>query len=296
MKKLTNKLIKLSVLLVLLIVIFIINNKVTSLFVPKKDLQLFAQLNKNDFSQLNIISATKETILYKKNDQWFLKKDSLEYKADEERVNNIIDNILAFKKEEVVSNNKNKHQELGIGQQLVRFKVKNKTISIYIGKTSGITKNYVRINDENEVYVTEGFTDIFYPDDYRDLSVHFISDENKITSVTINYSGKNTILDKKNNDWFTNDKKLKKERIDFFLNDLKTLKATDIYKDENINNELIEPALIIIAKEGSKEQKADFFTKDKDKYLLKTSNSNHIFEIASGYVESLKKEEKDFSE
>lgn len=296
MKNLNNKLIKLFSLLILLTIILLIKDKIIGLLASKKIIQPFLTVGKNEFSQFDIVSSSQETAIYKKSGPWFVKKNTSDFKADEERVNKIINSILAFKKEELVSNNKNKHQEFGINnQQLIKFKVNNKNFSLYIGKTAGITKNYIRLNNENTVYTAEGFTDVFYPDDYRDLSVYFVNDENKITAVTIDFAGKKTILDKKNNDWFLNGKKLAREKVDFFLNDLKTLKATDILKSDKISSDLVVSDLTISVIENNQERKADFFTQDKDKYFLRTSNSNDIFEIASDYVEPLKKEEKDFS-
>jgi gliding motility-associated-like protein len=46
---------------------------------------------------------------------------------------------------------------------------------------------------------------------------------------------KKIVLEKKGNDWMLGDKKAQKDNVDFYINQIKTLKATDIIKTDTIN-------------------------------------------------------------
>ncbi len=274
----------------------VLKNNWSKLF-PQKTESLFSKIKKNKIIQISLSQNSKKTNLYLKNNHWYLKKNNIEYKADEKRIRDIIDSFISLKKEEVVSKNKNKHSQFGIGKDKISFKTNKKTYTLYIGKPQGLDKNYLRINNSAEVFIAQGFNNVFYPEDFRDLRVKFINQENNITQVIISFNGSQIVLKKKKKDWFINKDKVKKESIDFFLNDLKTLKAEDIVSDNVI---VKQPLLTIKVKENNTEKIAEFFAKNKtddnNNYYLKTSNSSLFFEVSSNSVDNLKKERQYFLE
>ena len=158
-----------------------------------------------------------------------------------------------------------------------------------------MSNNFVRIDDENEVFVTSGFEDVFTSEDYRDLEVHLVNDETKITSIEINFNDTKTTITKKGVNWKIDDKTAKKDRVDFFINDLKTLKAKDILPKKQ-NYPTINPELSIKITEADKEKNIGFYPENEENYLAIVEKSDFDYLIASAYVASLKKEEKDFVE
>jgi len=270
--------------------IFFLKNELPK-YLPQKTNQPFSSLKKNQISEI-VLTKDKTTHIYKKDKALYVKKEDDEFLADNERINKIIESFINLKKESVVSSNKNKHRELGIDKQKIELKTEEKIYVVYIGSTSGLSNNYVRINNEDNAFVAEGFNDVFTPDDYRDLSVHFVSDEAKITSIEIDSELEKIFLTKEKSDWKIDNKIAKKDRVDFFINDLKTLKAKDIFSKEKVIP--VVKTLSIKIKEVGKEKTIAFYLQDENNYLAKTSISEYIYQIPAAYVASLKKEEKDF--
>lgn len=293
MKRNQARLLKLALVLGVLLLFLLIKNQLSNIFPPKPS-QPFSSLKKDQIQRILITKDATPTAIFNKNNHWYTKIAGEDFLADEERINSLIDNIISLKKEDVVSTNKNKHKDLGIDKQKIELKTKDKNYFIFIGNSTGSSKNYVRIDNENDVFTASGFDNVFTPDDYRDLAVKLITDENKISGIEIAYDDKITKLEKKSSDWKIGLKTAKKDRVDFFLNDLKTLKANDILPKDTILAQVV--SLTITVKESGKEKKITFYTNSNENYLAKTSVSDFIFQIPTAYVESLKKEEKDFTE
>ncbi len=296
MKKSNQRFSTIIFLLIISLLSLILKNNWSKLF-PQKTEKMFPNIRKTNIIQLSLSQNSKKTIIYLKNNHWYLKKNNIEYKADEKRIENLINTFISLKKGEVVSTNKNKYSQFGIGKDKISFKTNKKTYTLYIGKSQGFDKNYLRIDNSTDVFITQGFNNVFYPEDFRDLRVKFIDQENNVTQATIIFNGNQTVLNKKKKDWFIDKSKVQKESIDFFINDLKTLKAEDIISDNVIIN---QPLLTIKIKEKDIDKTAQFFPKPKNKtaennnYYLKTSNSSLFFEVSSNSVDNLKKDRQYF--
>ena len=291
MKLNQNRLLKLLSALVIIIAIFFIRSELPNIFPEKLD-QPFVGIDKDQVKEI-VFNKNEATTVYKKGNAWYVKKDGSEFKADQERINRIIASILNLKKNSIVSNNINKHKDLGIDKQKIDIKIAGRTYSIYIGNATGLANNYIRIDKENDVFPGEGLIEVFTPADYRNLSIPLVTDESKIDLIEINNNDRLTTLFKKDNDWKIGDKLVKSDRIDFYINDLKNLKANDIYpKDYPLPD--IPPSDIIKIKESTKEKSINFYPQNENYYLAKISESEFIYQIQTAYVASLKKETGDF--
>ena len=296
MKRNRARLIQLIAVLLAVFFILILKNQSaswrTQFLTPKPD-QPFSSLKKEQIGEI-ILSKDKTSSIYKKGKAWYVEKGDNEFRADTDRISKIIESLVNLKKDNIVSSNKNKHKDLGIDKQKIEIKVNGKSYVIYVGSPSGLSSNYVRIGSDDEVFTADGLDETFTSDDYRDLLVHFINDETKVTSIEINFDDENALLTKKDSDWKTRDKNAKKDRIDFFIDDLKTLKARDVFPKETSLPVVI--SLTIKVREDSREKTIEFYPQDENNYLAKTSTSDFIFQIPAAYIASLKKEEKDFIE
>ena len=292
MRKNTLRLIILAAVIVVLSGIILLKKIITS-YMNQDAPRPFKQIKKEGVAGITLQDDKKETKLYKNKNEWALQKDGVEYRADQERIDSLLNGFVNLEKGEIASNNKEKHSSFGIGTKKISVKSKSQLFVIYIGNVAGLNKNYVRIDNENELFIVSGFTEAFSHEDFRDLRVGLVQNEDQVNEVEIAFDYDKLALVKKNNEWYSKEKKLKKERVDFFLNDLKTLKATDILKETPL---LENSNLTIKIKENDQQRTAEFFQKDNNSYFLKTSTSEKIFQVDGVYVNSLKKQEKDFTE
>jgi len=291
-KKTLNRLLILSAIFTLLFLFLFSYRKISNLIETTKNVSPFKKIKFSEINKIIFEKENKKNEIYKKNNLWYLKEKEEEFKADQEKIEKIIEAIKEIKKGEIVSKNKNKHQQFGIGKNKIKIFTKNDEITIYVGDTFNLNSNYLRINEENEVFLGENFNDFLTTKDWRDLKIGLIEKEENVEELILNFEGKILFFKKEKNEWKINQKKAKKDRVDFFINEIATLKANDILYDENFHD--INPSLTLEIKEKNKIKKADFFEKDKDRYLLKTSLNNFIYQISAVYVSSLKKNEEDF--
>ena len=293
-KKLTYRIFFLLSIIIIIFSFLFFQEKINHLISQKQIAKPFIKLNKDKLIRIIFEDENKKIEVYKKNNHWYLKKDNFEFKADEERINKTIDALINIKKEEVISQNKNKHQSFGIDKKKITFYAGKNKLEIYIGNSINFSNNYVRIDNENTVFLAENLNDVFSNNDWRDLRVGLINKQEEVNSLEINYfnKGKNLKLLKEKDDWKINGKKAKKDRVDFFINDLATLKADDIFPQKNLTSQA--PEISINIKENNQPKKADLFTIDQDYYLLKIESEKLTYKIKKPYISSLEKEEADF--
>lgn len=288
MRKTTKRLLLLTSSLITLLGLFFLSQKIPQFF--KKE-QKFFSINKDLINKLTIYDNEKKTTVIKKNERWFVD----DFPADEERVEKIIDTILGLKKGEIVSKNKNKYQNFEVeGKRKIEFNGN----TLFVGKNYSFQKSYFRINKDEAVYLAnEDLSNLFYPNDFRDLKTKLIDNEDKVNQVSLTWDNQEINLVKKKDQWeLKSGKKAKKDRVDFLINDIKTLKGDDILKKEKVDlaNYLID--LSIVVKEESKEKKAAIYQIDKEKYYFYQEGGQFVYQIPAVHVASLKKEEKDLVE
>jgi len=291
-RKNLNRLLTLLLISFFLFLFLFAYTKISNLIEKTKTVSPFKKIKSSEIKKIVFEKEDKKYEIYKKNNLWYLKEKGEEFKADKEKIEKIIEAIKEIKKEEIISKNKNKHQEFGIGKNKIKLFAKNLEITIYVGNPANFNSNYLRLNDENEIFLGENFDEFLTTNDWRDLKVGLIEKEEDVEELILNYEGKTLFLKKEKNEWTINQKKAKKDRVDFFINEIATLKANDILPYEDISD--INPSIILQVKEKNQIKKADFFEKDKDSFFLKTSFNHLIYQLSSVYVSSLKKNEEDF--
>lgn len=233
--------------------------------------------------------------MLKKDNHWYINVNNETYPADSERITRIIAGIATITDEEIVSTNKDRHIVLGIEKQRIILKNNTEVKTIYIGESAGIDKYYVRLNDEDLVVIASGMSEVFFPEDYRDLKPKLIIDENNPQKINLNWEENKILLMKKKDTWMVNNINAKKDRIDFFLNDIKTLIATDMYKSLNDKTDQNEPIISIVFTQNNKETVAEFRQDDTENYILKVSGNQYMYRIPAVYVNALKKTVSDFA-
>lgn len=290
MNKTTKRFLKLFTALFFLIIVFILITQKSLLF-PRR-MEVFPLLKKESINTLIFTEDKNKIMVEKKNNQWMIG----EFPADVARIDQILDMIATLKKDDIASQNKKKYADFGVdGGKRIEF---DRHV-IYVGDTGGASHRYFRVDKDMLIYRTDSdFSTFFSRHDMQDLTTHIILKEDAVERV--NFSWGSTTLDivKKENEWKVNGKQAVKERVDFLINDLKTLKGDEIFKKETIDLTSLPVEINITVKENGKNTESTIYRKDalsKEDiiYYFYQKDSPFIFKIPSSYVASLKKEEKD---
>ncbi|PJB88155.1 hypothetical protein CO083_03245, partial [Candidatus Roizmanbacteria bacterium CG_4_9_14_0_8_um_filter_34_12] len=215
---------------VILLLILIFGNRIILKFKPGSPF-LF-HFDKKQVVKIKIINGSNTTTLQNKNNLWYILKKDTEFLADQARIDQILDTLKTLKKEDIISNNKEKQFEFGINNTSIDLSTKDKSWKLYLGKNYSSSQLYVKTNDSEDVFLASNLSSILYPEDYRDLNLHLINDENKVTQIELDDNITKLVLLKKKDKWFIGEKEAKKDRVDFLINDLKTLSANDIIKEK----------------------------------------------------------------
>ena len=263
-------------------------------WMPHTIFPVFSTIHKSDIISLSIIGEKDVNTLYKKNGEWVVKKNQVDYKADTERIEAVIDSLLSIKKSDLISTNRNQQKDFGIGKQKVTFKTNTETQSVYIGNVTTLSSNFVRLNNENFIYTADGFSSLYYPEDYRDFSLHLISNEEFITSLHEFSADTSLFLTKNSEDWSIGQQEAIKEKVNFFLNDIKTLKAAAIEPSTTVDLTVLEKVLSLQLREGVSSKTADVYKIDDESYYVKVSDNEYLYKIKPTDLTSLTKSEADF--
>ncbi|OIP84406.1 hypothetical protein AUK04_02450 [Candidatus Roizmanbacteria bacterium CG2_30_33_16] len=276
---------------VILLLILIFGNRIILKFKPGSPF-LF-HFDKKQVVKIKIINGSNTTTLQNKNNLWYILKKDTEFLADQARIDQILDTLKTLKKEDIISNNKEKQFEFGINNTSIDLSTKDKSWKLYLGKNYSSSQLYVKTNDSEDVFLASNLSSILYPEDYRDLNLHLINDENKVTQIELDDNITKLVLLKKKDKWFIGEKEAKKDRVDFLINDLKTLSANDIIKEKQQFPEFSD---FTITLKANKQNILKTFYKDETNLWVVVSDRDITYVISSAYLNGLKKTEKDLVE
>jgi len=276
---------------VILLLILIFGNRIILKFKPGSPF-LF-HFDKKQVVKIKIINGSNTTTLQNKNNLWYILKKDTEFLADQARIDQILDTLKTLKKEDIISNNKEKQFEFGINNTSIDLSTKDKSWKLYLGKNYSSSQLYVKTNDSEDVFLASNLSSILYPEDYRDLNLHLINDENKVTQIELDDNITKLVLLKKKDKWFIGEKEAKKDRVDFLINDLKTLSANDIIKEKQQFPEFSD---FTITFKTDKQSVLKSYYKDETNSWVLMNNNNVAYVISSIYLNGLKKTEKDLVE
>lgn len=288
--KTQKRLVVLIILATVLISIFYFQDFLINRLNPQTE-TFFSTIQPDEIKEITLYDDTNTVFMYKKNNDWYVRQNEKEYKADKARIYELLTQIKELNKNDVISKNKNNRSTFQIGKRKIIFKTSHSSHTIYIGKSVDM-KNYFTTDNDNYIYMAEGLENTLIPLDYRDLSLHLIDDINSLSRVVLSFDNQRLELNQKNSRWFIDNIEIKKDRIDFFINDLQTLKSDTLLEKKTING--LEQAMKIEVKEGKNVRVAEIFPYDQEYYYVKISNSNYIYQIRAAYVQSLKKIKTDF--
>lgn len=286
----TNKRLVLLLIFFVFLLLILLSFQMAPQFLNRKE-KAFSQIKKEIINEMIIFDKGKKTTLKKINNQWYINQ----FPADQERIEKIIETVINLEKKEIVSKNKKKYKDFEVDGER-KIELNNHTL--YLGKNYSFQKSYFRVDKDEAVYLAqEDFSNWFYPEDFRDLKIKLINNEEKVSKLFLAWDDKELVLKKDKDQWFFDKgKKAKKDRVDFLINEIKTLKGDDILEKEKIDLSSYFIGLKIKLNEEKKEKKVGFYQRDREKYFFYQEGDVFVYQVPAAYVSSLRKEESDLIE
>lgn len=267
-------------------------------------------INKQDISKIEIKKSDQSLTLIKINSKWII--DPQAYACDNNKINDMIDNIVNLTLTALVSESKDyKRYGLDNEQKIIvkAFNIKNQLlIEFEIGKQASTFRHtFVKIPNNIKVYqASNSFRDNFDRkiDALRDKIVMKF-DKNEITEIEIEKDKKKLHFIKKikpvelntgkKEEWLTIDKKkANSEEIDSIFNELTKLVCSK-YIEDKTKQDLSNPIYTITLK-GNKLYSISIFEKiegNNNEYPAITSESAYPFLLSSYKADNImKKPEK----
>lgn len=253
--------------------------KVTSIFISPKD---------NNY---------KEIKLLKRDNDWRVEMEGKKsMKASIEMVVYVIKELQKIKSKRLAATEENKWKEFQVddssGTKVKVMEGNNLTLSIIIGKFSylqdpnqmqmqggrgGEMLTYVRLAEEKNVYVTEGFLSMTFNRDYDNWIDKTIikSDFNNWTKISFAVPDSSLTLSKQNEKWFINGNiETDSTKVENYLQSIANLNADAVM--ENVNAAQLGKSIFSLNIETSLKQNiiVNAYPSDSVNHFILTSNQN----------------------
>ncbi len=191
--------------------------------------------------------------------------------ADVNTVNKILESIKKIRLADIISIRREKYPDFEVpresGVVVNMITSKNDKVKLYVGKRSAEwTKSFLRIENNPAVYLIDSVNKSIFDADFKDKTVIRIN-KDKIEMVEINYDGKSFSFDNSHSDWDKLLTALNLKAIDF-IEDIKKIKKS--YMEINLKSNLYQ------------------IIKENEKYFIKPSASELIYEVNSKDIEKIR--------
>lgn len=313
MNKNAKRIKKLILLFVILLATLIMLQNLPNFF--QKEPPAAASFKPDYIKTITIVDKGKKTVLKNNGGKWIVlgNKEKPNFEAEKRQVDQLISIITKLKKSEVVSINEKNYSIFAVdGQKSITLEskaplkaigLKPKTVTIFVGRSSLPNQGYFRVKGDPKVYSAPADLDnLFSQQDFRDLSLHLITDKSRLGFITIRWDKEPFTLRKVKNSWklvdaVTPNQKLATERIDYFINDLYTLKGNDAVEKRTVETSSLPIEGEIVIGEDEKKTTVVFYrVTNSNLYYVAVSNSLILYQINQSKMAMLKKTKDDFIE
>ena len=291
MKK--NLYILVGVLAVLVVIAYFLMNRPGETDISMANSQLLLVVDSLAVDKIEITSPANKMVLAKKGDEWFLIAP-IDYRANQSSVTAMIHQLKNLTVKEIVSSNPEKRpifQVDSTGTLVKIFQGGQEHAAIVVGKRGqNFAETYVRKEESNDVAVVEGSLALVINKGVKDLRDKTVLNVPKETIKTISYQypGESYSLALHDSVWMIGENKPKAAEVTSLLTALSHIDADDFV------DSAITPVPKISATVNVGDVQLRFSeVKDKDKYLLQTSNSPQWFEVQGWHAKQLLKHKKD---
>lgn len=279
----------LSIFAVLLIGVILL------IYIPRNERTFKSELVSIDTSDVTEIyiyphsKGHKEIKLFKKHNNWFVKlPNGSSELIKQEKINEVFNQLNSIKPLKLVTKNSKKFKDLMVDSSGTIVKVyegKELTLDIIIGRFAfqqpkTVTTN-VRLNNDNEVYATEGFLETTFGNIdfnfFRDKTI-LRYDMNGFTKLSFVYPADSSFQAKKHGDiWKIENKEVNKEKIRNYLATLSNLQGIDIVDKNLIDFNSLTKVMLNIETDKAKTYTITGYYNKKDFIIYSSFNEGKYF-------------------
>ena len=257
-------------------------------------------LAESEIDKLVITKAADDQVaLIRQGDDWQIEsQDSLP--VDPDLVDKALETLVGLEKEELVSENQEKHGIYQINLEeataIEPYRDGNLVAKIYLGKSGPDFQSfYVRLDGEDQVYRVKGYLrTTFLPADWRQLKAVSFDSKNVSSVEFINET--DFIISKQEDKWLIDETEsvADQAKVDNLLSQLSGLKASDM--ERMVDQKLDEPVrtITVTTDDGHKTALELFFAEEEDKYWLTVEGLPYLYHFTVTSVEPLLTEMSDF--
>ncbi len=291
MKK--NLYILVGVLAFLIVIVYILMNRPGETDISGANSQLLVDVDSLNVDKIQIMSPANKIVLEKRGTDWFL-TEPVDYRANQASVTAMIHQLKSLAVKTIISSNPEKRSIFQVdstGALVKIFQGGQEHAAIVVGKRGqNYAETYVRKEQSNDVAVVDGSLTgevTRTAKDWRDKTVLNLPRET-VKTISYQYPGESYSLVLHDSVWMIADNYAKAAEVTSLLTSLSHVDADDFV------DSVITPSPKISATISVADVQIRFSeVKDKDKYLVQTSNSPQWFEIQGWHVKQLLKHKKD---
>jgi len=306
LKKFAGTLIAILILALLLAYLFLFELRKAS--DGEKNGVVFTGVNEEQISEISLKYPSQTVVCQKKGEDWFVLKDSKEFKADDNIISRMIADISDMKVEKVVSENPKDLAGFGLDKPKVEVlaKASGKEIRLAIGDESPVgTGTYILANGENKVLLVERISIMSFLDksvnNIRDKRVVNLS-EDKIKGMRFKSGGLTFELERKDGEWVGKDileyVEIDQDKISGVASTLSRLRVGNFESDEPKELKsygLDSPSAEVELIQDGETTHILFGNKKEDGgYYLKLSSGDSIYSVPDYVFTQVPKELNDF--
>lgn len=253
-------------LLIIIIVLKVFRNKGNERSFPEQ----LISIDTSEISGIQISAFNQEPLKISNiNNKWIIQHKGKEFKADENRIKEMFQLFANLKPKSMAGTDQTCWREFQVNDSaaltvslekdgkiidkliLGKFSYQqpdqNSPMAMY-GQQQGTLSTYVRINDDERVYVVDGFLRMNFQTDvnsYRDQTVTKLI-KNSITRLSFSYPADSSFtLEKKNNNWFINNMEADSNAINNYLSYIERINSAEFIPSENTVSGIISHRLKI---------------------------------------------------
>jgi len=198
------------------------------------------KLDTADISEIRILPSrerTEELKLKREGNSWKVVKGDRTEQGSQATIKGVLGSLVNMQAQRLVSRKKEKWEEYNVGEKsthVTAFEDGNKIADFHVGKLGFVQNSggqfggaytYVRLSDEDEVYVVEGFLESSFNvsfNDWRDKTFLKL-DRNEITKISFRYpADSGFVVDKRDSVWYMADQKIDPFKMEGVLDQFST--------------------------------------------------------------------------
>lgn len=248
----------------------------------------------SDINRIDLVGMNKKQTLVRQNGTWIVPVNGTDFPADSDKVNNLLKTLHIMSADSVVSRNKNKFGNFGIGTSKIVLETKSKTSTLYVGTASLGDNAYARLDNQDMVFDAKNLGTVYLDTDYRNLYIPIIGNTGNVQSVQIDYQGETVTLTQSGNTWHNqSDTPVSDSIVDTYLQNVAHLQGSDILPRHT------PPAgsllLTVTVKEKGKDKTIRFYSASKQQIEVDVAGAPYLYVLPEVYVSALEKKGSDFT-